>query len=320
MIAKRLLRRKKPDLVKEVFSSEKGSQDGPLSPQENLEGYSGLLKLATDLRENYLKGGAMRSQRFLPNDKLEELVTKKIVLLALQETTIEQQYHEDLASWVLESGKRLFLILVLLTRRSAEQLSWLKKFKNDGINDSVLPLGFPDTEPCYGYSLAAAASAPAQAQAQAEDARKFHSFKDWEDNNLILFQSYQWMFLAPVFGSSDKFCHQLSSEQPLPFLTLSERPTRGALGKTLYGELHPAHIDSQCLLALGVNGPDLQVIPVSIKLVQPSDNLHPFFDIGTGNFKAAHPIISPRRIRPIAAYKKNGDSFVIFRWVEGGNP
>ncbi|KAI3334653.1 hypothetical protein F4824DRAFT_501912 [Ustulina deusta] len=308
MITKRLLRKKKPDLVED---SEKSSQDGPVSPLKNLERYSGLLKLASDIRTNYLKGGAIRNQQFLPNDKLEELVTKKSVLLALQETTIEQQYHEDLASWVHESGTRLFLILVLLTRGSAEQLSWLNFFKNNGVNDSVLPLGFSDAEPYYGYSLAAA---------PAESAQKFHAFKNWEENDLILFKTYQWMFLAPVLGASNKFRHQLSSEQPLPFLTLPQKPAKGILGETLYGEIHPAHIDSQCLSALGVNGPDFQGIPVSIKLVQPSDNLHPFFDIDTGKFKAAHPIISPRRIHPIAAYKKNGDDFVIFRWVGGDNP
>ncbi|KAI1747217.1 hypothetical protein F4782DRAFT_522039 [Xylaria castorea] len=311
MIAKRLLRWKKPDLVEEVFSSKKTSQDGLVSPLNNLDGYSGLLKLASDVRTNHLKGGAMKNQRFLPNDKLEELVTKKSVLLALQETTIEQQYHEDLASWVLESGTRLFLILVLLTRGSTEQLSWLKDFKNDGINDNVLPLGFSDAEPYYGYSLAAA---------HTEGAQKLHPFKGWEDNNLILFETYQWMFLAPVLGASNKFRHQLSSEQPLPFLTLSQKPAKGILGETLYGEVHPAHIDSQCLSAFGVNGPGLQGIPVSIKLVQPSDNIHSFFDIDTGKFKAAHPIISPRRISPIAAYKRNGDDFVIFRWVDGDNP
>lgn len=310
MIGKRLLRRTKPDPV-EVFPSEKSSQDGPVSPRENLERYSGLLKLASDVRTKHLKGGATRSQRFLPNDQLKELVTKERVLLALRETTIEQQYHEDVATWVLESGRRLFLILVLLTRGSTEQLSWLKKFKNDGVNDSVLPLGFSHAQPYYGYSLAAA---------PAEDGQKFHSFNDWEDNNLILFQSYQWMFLAPLLGASDKFRHQLNSDQPLPFLTLSEKPTKGKFGETLDGEIHPAHMDPQCLSALGVNDRDSQGIPVIIKLIQPSDKLHPFFDIDTGNFKDAHPIISPRLIHPIAAYTKNGDDFVIFRRVNGLNP
>lgn len=118
------------------------------------------------MKTNYLKEDAISNERFLPVDKLEELVTKESVLLALQETTIKQQNHEDLASWVLENGKRLFLILVLTTQRSIEQLSCLDDLKNDGLNDSVLPLGFSDAEPCYGYSLAAA---------PAEGAQKFHS-------------------------------------------------------------------------------------------------------------------------------------------------
>ncbi|KAI0439925.1 hypothetical protein F4803DRAFT_529213 [Xylaria telfairii] len=308
MIANRLFRRKPPAFVADVFPGEKGSHDEPISPQEHLETYSGLLELASNLRTNYLKGGAISHGRFLPNDRLKDLVTKETVLSALQETTIKQQNHEDLASWVLEKGMRVFLILVLLTRSSMEQLSYLEDFKNEGVNDSALPLGFSDDEPYYGYSLAA------------EGAPKFHSFKDWEDNNLILFKKFQWMFLAPIFGTSNKFRHQLSSEQPLPFLKLAKKPAKGILGETLYGEIHPAHMDSQCLSALEVeNSPDLQGIPVSIKMVQPSDKLHPFFDIETGEFKAAHPIISPCRIQPIAAYERNGDDFVIFRCVGGDN-
>lgn len=65
--------------------------------------------------------------------------------------------------------------------------------------------------------------------------------------------------------------------------------------------------------------PGLQGIPVSVKMVQPSDNFDPFFDIDTGRFKATLPGISPGRIQPIAAYKKNGKDFVIFRWLDGSN-
>ncbi|KAK5630881.1 hypothetical protein RRF57_006596 [Xylaria bambusicola] len=300
-----------PQMTEEIFSSEKGGHNGFVSSLKNPEGCPNLLKLANDLRTNHLKGGPMRNQRFLPNNKLEELVTIKTVLLVLQETAIEQQYHEDLASWVLQSSMRLFLILVLLTRGSTERLSCLQKFKDDGVNDRALPLGFSDVEAIYGYSITAR---------QGEGAQKYYSFIDWGDNDLILFESYQWIFLAPVLGASDKFYHQLSSKQPLPLVNLSQKPTKGILGETLSGEIHPAHLDSQCLSALGVvNDPDFHGIPVFIKLVQPSDKLHPFFDINTGKFKATHPIISPRRIHPIAAYQKNGDDFVVFRWVGGGN-
>ncbi|GAP92872.1 putative protein kinase domain-containing protein [Rosellinia necatrix] len=294
-----------PELSKSASQSPQG---GPISPPKNPNGHPGLSKLASELRANYLQEGATGNQKFLPNDKLGELVTKKRVLLALQETTIEQQYHEDLASWVLKSGTRLFSILVLLTYGSAEQLSWLKEFRNDGISDNALPLDFSNTKPYYGYS---------STTTQGDGAQKFYSFKTWQDNDLILFDSYQWTFLAPILGSSNEFCHQLSSEQPLPFITLSQKPVEGILGKTLYGKIHPAHIDPQCLSILGMNDPE--GIPVFIKLVHRSDNLSQFFDINTGKFKAVHPIISPRRIRPIAAYNKNDNDFVIFRWVDGDN-
>jgi len=243
MIGKRLIWKKKPQLIEEVFSRKKGSHDGLVSSLKNPEGCPNLMKLANDLRTNYLKGGPMRNQRFLPNNKLEELVTKKSVLLVLQETTIEQQYHEDLASWVLQNSMRLFLILVLLTRGSTERLSWLQKFKDDGVNDGALPLGFSDDKSNYGYSMAAHPE---------EGVQKFYSFIDWGDNDLILFESYQWMFLAPVLGASNKFCHQLNSEQPLPLINLSQKPTKGILGETLSGEIHPAHLDLQCLSSLGV--------------------------------------------------------------------
>ncbi|KAI1152739.1 hypothetical protein F4825DRAFT_475646 [Nemania diffusa] len=293
MIGKQFGGKENPASVEEEFSNEKNGQNRPVSPLNKPKGYSGLLKLVSDI-----------SQRFVPNNKLEELVTKKSVLSALQETTIEQQYHDDLASWVLKSSPRLFLTLILLTGRSSEQLSWLKNLKDDGVSDSVLPLSFSNAEPPYGFSLAAEPE---------EGGRKFDSFKAWEDNALILFKAYRWIFLAPVFGASNQFRHQLDSEQPLPFSSLSENASKD-------WEIHAAHIDSQCLLALGMNTPDLQGIPVFIKQIQPSDKIYPFFDIETGKFKAPHPIISSRRIHPIASYQRSGDDYVIFRWVDGDSP
>ncbi|KAI0490387.1 hypothetical protein F4859DRAFT_520204 [Xylaria cf. heliscus] len=311
MIAKRLIRRKSPQLTEEVLLSEGDSHNGFVSSVKKPEGCPHLLKLGDYLRKNYLKGGQIGNRQFLPNNKLEELVTKKIVLLVLQETTIEQRYHEDLALWVLQNSMRLFLTLVLLTRGSAERLSWLQKFKQDGVNDRALPLGFSDDEPNYGYSMAAH---------PAEGAQRFYSFMDWRDKDLVLFEIYQWMFLAPVLGASNKFRHQLNREQPLPWVKLSQKPTNGILGEILSAEIHPAHLDSQCLSALGlVNDPDVHGIPVFIKLVRPSDEIDAFFDINTGKFKATHPIIEPSRVHPIAAYQKHGDDFIVFRWVGDDN-
>ncbi|KAI1421813.1 hypothetical protein F5Y12DRAFT_766005 [Xylaria sp. FL1777] len=298
-----------PPYVSVVAHGGNSTQDGPVSPRRNPEGYPEIDKLARNVRTNYLRGGIVGGERFLPNDKLEELVTKESVLLALQETAIKQQNHEDLAAWVLESGKRLFLILVLLTRGPMEHLSRLEDLKNDGISDSALPLGFSETEPYYGHSLAA----------EAEGARKFSSFNSWEDNNLLLFTTFQWTFLAPVFGASSKFRYQLSREQPLPLLNLTkETPKSDIYGEIFHGEIHPTHIDSQRLSALGMNSPGVQGIPVSVKEIYPSDNLHLFFDINTGKFRTALPGISPGRIQPIAAYRKDERDFVIFQLDNGG--
>ncbi|KAI1364049.1 hypothetical protein F5Y08DRAFT_353752 [Xylaria arbuscula] len=293
MILKRLIRKKKPQSTEEVSSSKMDSHDRSVSSSKNQATCSNLLELADDLRRNYLRGGPTINQQFLPNNKLEQLVTKESLLSALRETTIEQQYHEDLASWILQNSMRLFLVL------------------DDGVSDRVLPLGFSDDESKYGCSIA---------MHPTKGTRKFYSFADWEDNDLILFENYQWMFLAPVFGASNKFRLHLNNKQPLPFTELSPKPTKGILGETLSGEIHPAHVDPQCLSALGVvNDPNLDGIPVFIKCIQPSDKLRSFFDINTGEFKATHPIISSRRIHPIAAYQKNGDEFVVFRWVGGDN-
>ncbi|KAI0184385.1 hypothetical protein EV127DRAFT_505132 [Xylaria flabelliformis] len=290
------------------FSRRNNPTPHDLSPQGNPRRYPQLSKLASDVKTNCLKGGRLSNERFLPNDKLEDLVTKGNLQLALQETTIEQEDHEDLTTWVLDRGKRLFLILVLLSRDSEEHLSKIEHLKNDGIDDSKLPLCFSQAEPYYGYSL----------EAEVDGAQRFHSFKNWDDNDLILFKAYQWIFLAPIFGSSIQFRHQLHNEQPLPLLNVAKPEKRGVLGEIECGEIHPAHIDSRCLSTLGVNESSLQVIPVFIKIVLPSDNIHPFFDMDTGNFKASHPIISPEHIKPIAAYRKSSVDFIIFQHVDLG--
>ncbi|KAI1176225.1 hypothetical protein F4777DRAFT_578273 [Nemania sp. FL0916] len=295
-----------PGSISEKVPRGNNTRDTPVSPQKSPQRYPGLFKLASDVKMKCLKGGIRGNERFLPNNKLQELVTRDNILLALQDTTIDQNRHEDFAAWILENGMRLFLILVLLTSDSEEHLSSLEELMDDSVKDSALPLEFAEDEPYYGYSIAGGA----------EGSPKFHAFRDWKDNNLILFKIYQWIFLAPTMGASPKFRHQLPREQPLPLLNLVKKPTNSILGEIICAEIHPAHISSQRLPTLGVNGTSLQSIPVLAKLIQPSDKLSPFFDMDTGKFKAAHPIISPRRIRPIAAYEKNGEDLVIFQWVD----
>ncbi|KAI0868529.1 hypothetical protein GGS24DRAFT_494486 [Hypoxylon argillaceum] len=270
--------------------------------------YPGLSKLSRDIKEKY----CMRNEEFLPYDMLEELVKKESVLLAFQETPIEQDKREGLAAWVLKSGKRLFLILVLLTRNSEEQLSWLEDLKDGGIDDRALPLGFnKKTEPYYGFSL----------EEGADSAKRFHLFKDWEENNLHLFETHQWPLLAPIFGNSTKFRHQLDKRQPLPYLDEAKRPaSSGFFGEVSRAEIHPAHIDSRRLLALGVlNLEPPYGIAIAIKKAKDNEDLYEYFDKETRNLKALQEIVSPHLIQPIAAYQRSSERCLIFPWADGGN-
>ncbi|KAI1118166.1 hypothetical protein F5Y14DRAFT_299962 [Nemania sp. NC0429] len=303
--------KKSPGLVADVTPDAKSTRDGPVSLHEKFKQYPQISRLSHDVKSNFMRGGLLGNERFLPNDKLEELVTEVSVLSALHETTIEQQHHKDLAKWVIESGKRLFLTLVLLERDSEEHLSSLLDLKNSGVNDSALPLGFSEGKTCYGYPLAGGA----------EGTQKFHAFRDWEDNNLIVFRVLQWIFFAPVFGTSTKFRHQLNSEQPVPILNMANDSVQDrVIGEVLHGELHLAHIDLQRLAALGVsNTAGLQGIPVSIKIVRSSDDLRLFENINTGRLKAEIPGLYRGQLQPIAAYEKKGEGYIIYRWRDDGD-
>ncbi|KAI0117677.1 hypothetical protein GGR51DRAFT_499708 [Nemania sp. FL0031] len=294
------LRRKNPGYPVEVCQYENDNKERPTSPQRRLKRHSILLELRQNIKANCLRGGTSNNEAFLPNNKVGQLVTKETVLLALQDTRIEKEKHGELAIWVLQRSKRLFLTLVFMTGTS-ERLSWLEYLKDDGVDDNALPLRFyTSILPYYGVSK----------EREKDKAQKFYSFQDWEDNELILFGNYQWIFSAPVLGASTKFRHQLHSKQPLPLFNLKK--SKGTFGEIWSGEIHRAHT------ILGADNVESQGIPVSIKCVRPSDNLDPFFDINTGKFKAAHPIISPLRAKPIAAYTRNGEDFIIFQWLDGG--
>ncbi|TGJ87810.1 hypothetical protein E0Z10_g981 [Xylaria hypoxylon] len=279
--------------------------------RRNRDKYQVLSQLSKDVKAEYLKGGPQNTEEFLPFNTLETLVKKERVLLAFQDTEIEQEKHEDLATWVVKSGKRLFLILVLLTRNKEEHLSYLEDLKNDGIDDSALPLNFQKTEPYYGFSV--------QGE-EVEDRKKFHAFQDWEDNDLQLFETHQWPLLAPIFGVSTKFRHQLDRSQPLPYLDVARKPaSSGFFGEVSRAEIHRAHIDPQFLSALGVLDPESQGIAIAIKKAKDNEDLYEFFDKETRNLKTLQEIVSPHLIQPISAYQRGSERCLTFPWAEGGN-
>ncbi|KAI1321903.1 hypothetical protein F5Y16DRAFT_416657 [Xylariaceae sp. FL0255] len=89
------------------------------------------------------------NEQFLPEDAVAEIVTQTVLSEAFDEAQIHDENRDDLLTWVLECGKRLFLILVQIVvvddlrynYQAAEQyLPRLKDFKDAGVNDDALPV------------------------------------------------------------------------------------------------------------------------------------------------------------------------------------
>ncbi|KAJ8132027.1 hypothetical protein O1611_g1592 [Lasiodiplodia mahajangana] len=200
-----------------------------MSSQRSPKGYPGLLDFKQDIMDNYLEKGAPDDWDFVPTNAIEEVVTKERVLLAFQETEVEKEKHEDLAIWVVESSKRLFLTLIFMTGTS-EYLSQLEYLRNDGVDDNALPLRFHKAHPpYYGFPR----------EQEIEKAQRFYSFKDWHDLDLALFAIYQRSFLPPAFDSNTKFRHQLHPRQPVPLFNQTAKDS--VSGQILGGGIHAAH-------------------------------------------------------------------------------
>ncbi|KAF2972322.1 hypothetical protein GQX73_g1231 [Xylaria multiplex] len=251
-----------------------------MAPPKRQEKYSELSTLSKQVKARYLKGGSQSNEEFLPYDVLGELVTKQSVLSAFKSTVIDKEKYDDLAKWVVESGKRLFLILVLLTRGEAEQLSWLEELKDDGVDDSEwedndLQLfethQWPLSSPIFGGST------------------KFR-------HQLDIRQPLPYLNIAKKPASS------------------------GFFGEVSRAEIHPAHIDLQRFPALGAKlGSSSNGIAIAIKKAKDNEDLYEFFDKETSNLKALQEIVSPHLIQPIAAYQRGSERCLTFPWADGGN-
>ncbi|KAI0404133.1 hypothetical protein F4802DRAFT_598339 [Xylaria palmicola] len=274
-------------------------------PQLQDEKYSRLLKLKEDVTTRYVKQEAWTwDESFLPADALDELVTEESVLSVLQETRIEKPVHWGLASWVVESGKKVFLILVLMTRKTDEKLSCLECLKYGGVDDSVLPLDFKDDGCAFPKD-------------KPHDEPELTTFKNWDLNDRLLFESHQWRLLAPIFCPSDDFYYQLYRQQPLPYLT---KPV--CFGTIWRADIHPAHIHQHCLSDLGIDIPNSvsNGISVAIKKAKNSEYLAEFFEGETKTMEKLLETISPHlKIWPIATYQRGEERCLIFRWVDSSN-
>lgn len=189
-----------------------------------------IANLKASIYEGYRLYNNDPVKKFLPEDRIEELVTLDTVKSAFQSVGIEDT---ELFEFILRDARRLFLILVTMTGPEAKELSLLHGLHQDGVKDSSLPItiGVDKRGKSYGYCAEGEHTAP-----------HFYVFNHWGSQQRLMIELFQWHFLAPLFGSG-RFRSSFSSGRVLPYLDRFDMSTSsGFFGEVSKVEIHKAHI------------------------------------------------------------------------------
>lgn len=146
---------------------------------------------------------------FLPCHKFGDFLSKDAVEKALQAAGFNDT--TELVNYILPKAKRLFLILLLMSKRKEEKLSSLKDFREENITDASLP------DPRKRFPL------------------------EWEKQDCVLFYIYQRAVTAPEFGNGS-FRLKLHPQTVLPYLSYPPPSGGGFFGQVSRVEIHPAHV------------------------------------------------------------------------------
>lgn len=186
--------------------------------------------------------------RFLPVDKLEELITHQTVYRELQRHSyFEPKTHEDLDSLThaicdevsptatrseaLTTRKKIFATLVLIERVDA-----IEAFIQEGLYDIHLPVHLPNAHrdlrgSVYRMSM----------RDGGKEKIPINLFSSWKFFQREIFEQYQWQFLAPFFDMISEenprpLRYALQHKRVLPFVEDYE-----GKGEVWRVRIHPAH-------------------------------------------------------------------------------
>ncbi|KAI1451719.1 hypothetical protein F4805DRAFT_463486 [Annulohypoxylon moriforme] len=264
--------------------------------------YEVIHKLATGIENAYRKNHD--SADFLPYDRLAAFSTPDVVTAILEDARIDGV--KELSKFVLKNGKKLFLILVMMTGDN-EKLSFLADLRQSGITDKSLPIMIEGNGAGNSYSWSSL---------EDDIESKHELLGNWSRGDRDLFATYQWCFLAPTFGKGT-FRFKFHSKRTLPYLHASPKPaSSGFFGEVSRVEIHKAHLDVASLPTSDSNSDE---VAIAIKKAKHDEVLADFFDKEASNLHRLQQYKSPHLITPIAAYQKGEDRCLIFPWANGGN-
>ncbi|KAI0439928.1 kinase-like domain-containing protein [Xylaria telfairii] len=168
----------------------------------------------------------VKDGRFLPINELRIILSDASIKALLRE-----EYPHETDRYVAKkldayiSRRRILGILIYMY---PEHLRLFEDFVNANITDEDLPLTPDSTD---------------ESTFRTRRGRENTTMlKEWEDNDITLFYSYQPIFLAPFFDiQEDRLCnYSLDEAIPLPWLNY-EFKTRGGNAVVHRVEIHPSH-------------------------------------------------------------------------------
>ncbi|KAF9873488.1 heterokaryon incompatibility protein [Colletotrichum karsti] len=140
-------------------------------------------------------------------------------------------------------------------------------------------------------------------------------FSGWGYYENILFNVYQWKFIAPIFGEGQPFRFWFQHETVLPYVTVDwSTGTKGFFGEVSKVNIHAAHIKAS-KMPKNTDGS----VAIALKKANDDPELRKFFDKEADNLEKLRNYKSNHLIKPIAAYQHNEDRCLLFPWAQGGN-
>ncbi|KAI4704716.1 hypothetical protein J4E89_009593 [Alternaria sp. Ai002NY15] len=299
-------------------SSSTGGPDTNISIEDVPITGSGIQNLSADIYNALCDN--WEDKKFLPNDEMRHFASEDSIQSIFGAVKAFANM-DDLVRFIQNEALRLFLILVLMERKSLERE--LKSFQDNGFDDHALPIRFNRD------NTASAVQGPDQS-------KRHCVFHHWERGEKELFASYQYRFTAPVFGTTE-FHQQVPVGQWLPFLEVAPQPaSSGYFGEVTRTVIHAKHIDPSSKLSTFVwtskepdqDGKRLQMdaIVIAVKKAKegdedpnPSYSRAAFFDKEVENLDRLRKYNSPHLIKPISGYRHGNNRCLIFPWADGGN-
>ncbi|KAK8134996.1 hypothetical protein PG984_007008 [Apiospora sp. TS-2023a] len=255
-------------------------------------------ELCVDIEEHLLETSSVfghgGSREFLPEDKMDLLLTESRVIAVLKEKCVEPT--PKLIEFIFSRAKRLFLTLFWIGY--LQKITTLQKANFD---DGALPVDKHKGK--TGISSLNKVN-------WTLDGDPLPAFRGWRVREISHFVDTQWRFLSvsfPVF----KF-YPLAYQHRLPLLPCNKSDERGRQSSGGFSSVYQLRL----LRASQGGQPEYEVVAVK----KFDDSLVGYFHKERRTIDKIYDIEShPHLIKPIAVFERGSDRCVLFPWAYGGN-